>query len=158
VSVTAYVGLGANLGDAAANVRAALARLARLPDTRLLAESGLFASAPIDAGGDDYVNAVAQLDTRLDAARLLTELQAIEQEFGRQRPYRNAPRTLDLDLLLYGSEQIATDTLTVPHPRLTGRAFALLPLLQLDPFITIPGAGPAHQFAPGVAGQTIRKL
>lgn len=158
MSVTAYVGLGANLGDAAANVRAALARLARLPDTRLLAESGLFASAPIDAGGDDYVNAVAQLDTRLDAARLLTELQAIEQEFGRQRPYRNAPRTLDLDLLLYGSEQIATDTLTVPHPRLTGRAFALLPLLQLDPFITIPGAGPAHQFAPGVAGQTIRKL
>jgi len=158
VSVTAYVGLGANLGDAAASVRAALARLARLPDTRLLAESSLFASAPIDADGDDYVNAVAQLDTRLDAARLLAELQAIEQEFGRQRPYRNAPRTLDLDLLLYGTERISSDTLTVPHPRLTGRAFALLPLLQLDPFIIIPGAGPAHQFAPGVAGQAIRKL
>lgn len=158
MSVTAYVGLGANLGDAAASVRAALARLARLPDTRLLAESSLFASAPIDADGDDYVNAVAQLDTRLDAARLLAELQAIEQEFGRQRPYRNAPRTLDLDLLLYGTERISSDTLTVPHPRLTGRAFALLPLLQLDPFIIIPGAGPAHQFAPGVAGQAIRKL
>ncbi len=158
MSTTAYVGLGSNLGDAAANVRAALARLARLPDTRLQAQSSLFASAPIDAGGDDYVNAVAQLDTQLAAPQLLAELQAVEQEFGRQRPYRNAPRTLDLDLLLYGSERIASADLTVPHPRLTERAFALLPLLQLDPFIAIPGAGPAHAFAPQVAQQVIRRL
>ncbi|MGB7479443.1 MAG: 2-amino-4-hydroxy-6-hydroxymethyldihydropteridine diphosphokinase [Burkholderiaceae bacterium] len=158
MSTTAYVGLGSNLGDAAANVRAALARLTRLPNTRLQAQSSLFASAPIDAGGDDYVNAVAQLDTQLAAPQLLAELQAVEQEFGRQRPYRNAPRTLDLDLLLYGSERIASADLTVPHPRLTERAFALLPLLQLDPFIAIPGAGPAHAFAPQVAQQVIRRL
>lgn len=157
-AVAAYVGLGSNLGDAAANVQQALARLAALPQTRLAAQSSLFRSAPVDAGGDDYVNAVARLDTTLGAEQLLAQLQVLEQEFGRLRPYRNAPRTLDLDLLLYGAQQIASAHLTVPHPRLTERAFVLIPLLQLDPLIVIPGAGPAHAFAPGVAGQAIRKL
>ena len=157
-AVAAYIGIGSNLGDAEANVRRALTRLQSLPHTLLEAQSSLFRTAPVDAGGSDYVNAVARLDTALPAAQLLAELQAVELEFGRERPYRNAPRTLDLDLLLYGEEQIRSETLTVPHPRLTERAFALIPLLQLDPLVTIPGAGPAHAFAAQVAGQAISRI
>ena len=156
--VICYIGIGANLGDARAQVQHAIEQLGELADTRLCAQSSLFCTAPIDAGGDDYVNAVAQLQTRLSAAELLTALQAIEQAGGRERPYRNAPRTLDLDLLLYGDEILATDTLTVPHPRMTQRAFVLIPLLQIDPFIVIPGQGAAHQFVPSVADQAIRKI
>jgi 2-amino-4-hydroxy-6-hydroxymethyldihydropteridine diphosphokinase len=153
-----YVGVGSNLGDARANVERAIRRLRQLAATRNAAASGLFASAPIDAGGDDYVNAVVRFETSLPAAELLGELQAIEHEFGRERPYRNAPRTLDLDLLLYGSSSISGDTLTVPHPRMAQRAFVLLPLLQLDPAVVIPGHGPAQALAAGVADQAIRPL
>jgi 2-amino-4-hydroxy-6-hydroxymethyldihydropteridine diphosphokinase len=94
----------------------------------------------------------------LQPLELLHALQAIEQDFGRERPYRNAPRTLDLDILLYGQQVITSEKLAVPHPRMTERAFVLIPLLQLDPFITIPKQGPAHTFVPGVAGQAIRKI
>lgn len=156
--VSAFIGIGANLGDARAQVEQALAALARLRQCRLIAQSSLFRTAPVDAGGDDFINAVARLDTELPAQALLEQLQALEQAAGRERPFRNAPRTLDLDLLLYGEQIIATPSLTVPHPRLTQRAFALIPLLQIDPFLSIPGHGPAHQFAPGVAGQAIEKL
>jgi 2-amino-4-hydroxy-6-hydroxymethyldihydropteridine diphosphokinase len=156
--VTAYIGIGANLGDAAASVQQACDQLAELSSCKLIARSALFRSAPVDAGGDDYVNAVAQLQTQLAPQILLDALQRIEQAFGRERPYRNAPRTLDLDILLYGSQQITTATLTVPHPRLTQRAFALIPLLQIDPFITIPGHGAAHTFAPLVADQQIARI
>jgi 2-amino-4-hydroxy-6-hydroxymethyldihydropteridine diphosphokinase len=156
--VVAFVGIGSNLGDARGNVQRAILRLEKLPDTRLAGQSSLFRTAPIDAGGDDYVNAVARIDTRLPAQQLLQELQAIEQEFGRERPYPNAPRTLDLDILLYGQQSIRTDALIVPHPRLTQRAFALIPLLQLDPLIAIPCKGAAHSFVPDVAGQAIQKL
>ena len=156
--VTAYVGIGSNLGDARGNVQRAILQLEKLPDTRLTGQSNLFRTAPIDAGGDDYINAVARIDTHLPAQELLQQLQAIEQAFGRERPYPNAPRTLDLDILLYGQQKISSATLTVPHPRLTARAFALIPLLQLDPFIAIPGQGAAHSFAPGVAGQAIQKI
>ncbi|HEX7642324.1 MAG TPA: 2-amino-4-hydroxy-6-hydroxymethyldihydropteridine diphosphokinase [Burkholderiaceae bacterium] len=156
--IDAYVGIGANLGDARATVEAALGKLAELPQSKLVAQSSLFASAPIDAGGDDYVNAVAHLKTGLPAEALLQQLQAIELEFGRERPYRNAPRTLDLDILLYGANKISSATLTVPHPRLTERAFALIPLLQLDPFVKIPGKGAAHSFAPAVANQRVSRL
>ena len=89
---------------------------------------------------------------------MLQALLALEQTRGRERPYFNAPRTLDLDLLLYGDAVINTDTLTVPHPRMTSRAFVLIPLLQIDPFIQIPGLGAAHQFAPAVADQAISKI
>ena len=156
--VTAYVGLGANLGDARGSVQRAILQLGRLPATTLGAQSSLFRSAPIDAGGDDYVNAVVRLETQLTAEQLLAELLAIEHAFGRERPARNAPRTLDLDLLLYGRHIIASAALTVPHPRMTQRAFVLIPLLQIDPLVTIPGQGPAHSFMPGVAAQTIQKL
>lgn len=153
-----YIGIGANLGNARATITQAIAALHALPDTRLTAQSALFRTAPVDADGDDYINAVAQLDTALDAHTLLHRLQALEAQFGRQRSYINAPRTLDLDLLLYGNDCIATPELTVPHPRMTMRAFVLTPLLQIDPLIEIPGHGPAHQFLPAVADQAITRL
>jgi 2-amino-4-hydroxy-6-hydroxymethyldihydropteridine diphosphokinase len=131
--VTAFIGLGANLGDAAAALAQALRGLGALAGTRLVRSSRLYRSAPLDAGGPDYLNAVAQLETTLDAPQLLRELQALEQAAGRERPYRNAPRTLDLDLLLYGSASIDSALLTVPHPRLRERAFVLLPLAELAP-------------------------
>jgi 2-amino-4-hydroxy-6-hydroxymethyldihydropteridine diphosphokinase len=155
-SVSAFIGLGANLGDARATVEAALQELSALPGTRLAEQSSLFRSAPVDAGGDDYVNAVARIETTLPAAELLAAL--MERSHGRERNGHNAPRTLDLDLLLYGRMKIATDTLTVPHPRMTQRAFVLIPLLQIAPLIDIPGMGPAHSFVPGVAGQAISVL
>ncbi len=157
-SVTAYIGIGSNLGNATDNVLYALRELNQLASTRLLAQSSLFRTAPIDSSGDDYINAVASVSTSLSAEELLQALLALEQTRGRERPYFNAPRTLDLDLLLYGDAMINTDTLTVPHPRMTSRAFVLIPLLQIDPFIHIPGLGAAHQFAPSVADQAISKL
>lgn len=157
-AVSAFIGLGANLGDARATVEAALQELGALPGTRLAERSSLFRSAPVDAGGDDYVNAVARIETTLPAADLLAALMDIERAHGRERSGHNAPRTLDLDLLLYGRKQIATATLTVPHPRMTQRAFVLIPLLQIAPLIDIPGMGPAHGFVPGVAGQAISVL
>ncbi|WP_395823612.1 2-amino-4-hydroxy-6-hydroxymethyldihydropteridine diphosphokinase [Collimonas sp.] len=155
--VPVYIGIGANLGDARGQVQRAIRQLAELPDTSLSAQSSLFRTAPLDAGGDDYINAVACLATHLGAHALLKELQRIEQDFGRERPYPNAPRTLDLDLLLYGQSSIADDALIVPHPRMTQRAFVLTPLLQIDPFVVIPGYGAAHRFAPQVADQIISK-
>jgi len=131
--VTAYVALGANLGDARAALRGALGDLARLPDTHRVASSRLYVSAPVDATGPDYLNAVAKLSTRLTAPALLRALQALERAAGRQRPYRNAPRTLDLDLLLYGDGRIDSPGLTVPHPRMPQRAFVLRPLAELAP-------------------------
>jgi 2-amino-4-hydroxy-6-hydroxymethyldihydropteridine diphosphokinase len=156
--VSAYVGIGSNLGDARSNVERAVLELGKLCQTRITGQSSLFQTAPIDAGGNDYVNAVVRLDTRLSALALLHQLQALEQAFSRERPYPNAPRTLDLDILLYGQQEISSDVLTVPHPRMTERAFALIPLLQIDPLITIPGQGPAHSFVPAVASQAIHKL
>jgi 2-amino-4-hydroxy-6-hydroxymethyldihydropteridine diphosphokinase len=131
--VSAFVGIGANLGDAQRTVRDAVAALDRIAQTRLVRASRLYRSAPVDAGGPDFINAVAQIDTRLGAPELLAALQALEQAAGRERPYRNAPRTLDLDLLLFGDAHIESATLTVPHPRLRERAFVLLPLQELAP-------------------------
>lgn len=156
--VSAKIGIGANLGDARDTVLQAIQRLALLPQTTLTKQSSLYQTAPLDAAGDDYVNAVVEIDTGLDALPLLQCLQELELAFGRERPYRNAPRTLDLDLLLYGDEQISTASLTVPHPRMTERAFVLLPLLQIDPLLEIPGRGAAQKFAAAVAKQAIRKI
>jgi 2-amino-4-hydroxy-6-hydroxymethyldihydropteridine diphosphokinase len=153
-----YIGIGSNLGDAKSNVQRAIEELDRLPLTRLREHSSLFRTAPIDADGDDYINAVACIETEMPAQTLLEALQALELQYGRERPYVHAPRTLDLDILLYGSEIIDTDTLTVPHPGLAQRAFALIPLLQLDPAVIIPGKGSAHAFLPHVANQIIQKI
>jgi 2-amino-4-hydroxy-6-hydroxymethyldihydropteridine diphosphokinase len=155
----AWVGIGANLGDARANVADALARLARLPETTLLRASSLYRTAPIDSSGDDYINAAACLDTQLDAHALLAALLAVEQAHGRERPYRNAPRTLDLDLLLYGDAVIDdAPALTVPHPRMHERAFVLAPLAELAPELRIPGHGRVARLLPKVADQAIEKL
>ena len=132
-AVTAFVALGANLGDAQASVRQALADLNRLPETRVLARSRLYRTAPHEAQGPDFINAVAKLDTRLSAPDLLAQLQALELAAGRERPYRNAPRTLDLDLLLYGDARIDSPQLTLPHPRMHERAFVLRPLADVAP-------------------------
>lgn len=153
-----YIGIGANLGDARAQVLDAVTRLAQLPATTLLDASPLYRTAPIDSSGDDYINAVARLDTDLDAHALLDALQAIELAHGRERPYRNAPRTLDLDLLLYGDQLIATERLTLPHPRMHERAFVLAPLLHLAPELVIPGVGKAADCALRVTDQAIEQL
>ena len=128
-----YVGLGANLGEREAALRSALAAIGQLPGTRVTRVSPLYGSAPVDAGGPDYLNAVAELTTALAPQPLLQALQSIEQAAGRQRPYRNAPRTLDLDILWFGGQAIDTPELTVPHPRMAERAFVLRPLADLAP-------------------------
>ena len=141
--MSAWIGLGANLGDARAALRSAVQAMAALPGTRLLRVSSLYRSAPVDAGGPDYLNAVAELDTTLAPLELLHALQRIEQAAGRERPYRNAPRTLDLDLLLWGTDghtHIDSATLTVPHPRLHQRAFVLRPLADIAPALVPPAA------------------
>ena len=130
----AYVGIGSNLDDPRAQVLQAFDALDRLPHTRLVKKSSLYRSAPLGyAEQPPFVNAVAQLETALPAERLLAELQAIEARHGRRRSFPNAPRTLDLDLLLFGGTRIATPTLTVPHPRMHERAFVLKPLLEIAP-------------------------
>lgn len=154
----AYVGIGANLGDAQANVLDALRRLALLDGTMVLETSGLYRTGPVDSSGPDYINAVACIDTSFDPHQLLHALQDIEQAHGRERPYRNAPRTLDLDLLLYGDQRIATDLLTVPHPRMHERGFVLAPLAEIAPGLVIPGIGPVHDYLPLVASQAVRKI
>ena len=150
--VQAWVALGANLGDACASVRAAIEALGRLPQTQLLRASSLYRSAPWQAEGADFINAVAQVQTGLNAPELLRALQALEQAAGRERPWRNAPRTLDLDLLEYGSARIESESLTLPHPRLHERAFVLLPLADIAPE-RVSAAALAR-----VAGQRIEKL
>ncbi|MEN9904844.1 MAG: hypothetical protein RLZZ555_1409 [Pseudomonadota bacterium] len=150
--VTAYVALGANLGDARATVSDAIAALAGLPGTRLLQASSLYRTAPWEASGPDFINAVAAIETTLGAHELLRALQALELQAGRERTYRNAPRTLDLDMLLYGEAVIDTADLIVPHPRLGKRAFVLVPLAEIAPGLVTPRQLQA------VADQAIERL
>lgn len=157
-STLAYVGIGANLGDAPAQVLQAVRDCAAWPGCVLQAVSPLYRTAPVEAGGDDYVNAVACLVTSLAPLALLDALQAIEQRHGRERPYHHAPRTLDLDLLLYGDQHIDLPRLQVPHPRLHRRAFVLVPLADLAPSLVLPGLGPVRDWLPGVADQRIERL
>ncbi|WP_353647339.1 2-amino-4-hydroxy-6-hydroxymethyldihydropteridine diphosphokinase [Polaromonas sp. C04] len=125
--------LGANLGDAAASVRQAMDAIGSLADTKVTRRSSLYRTAPVDASGPDYINAVVEVSTALPAPLLLQQLQQLEQGAGRERSYRNAPRTLDLDLLLYGDAQLQGPALTIPHPRMAARAFVLVPLAEIAP-------------------------
>ena len=150
--IVACIGLGANLGDAVAAVRGALRALSATPGMRLLRASPLYRTAPLQAQGPDFINAVAEVATTLSAPALLDALQAIERAAGRERPYRHAPRTLDLDLLFYGEGSIDSPTLTVPHPRWRERAFVLVPLADIA-----PGRVPAGALAM-VASQPIERL
>lgn len=129
--VTAFIALGANLGEPAQTLRDALTSLGATPGVRMLKASSLYRTAPIDSSGPDYINAVAEIATILSAPALLDALQAIEQRAGRERPYRNAPRTLDLDLLLYGAGRSHSPRLSVPHPRMWERAFVVVPLAEI---------------------------
>ena len=157
-ATAAYVGVGANLGDARAALAAAHEALGRLPHTRLAAKSSVYRSAPIESAGPDYLNSVVHLETRLAPFALLAELQHIEQAAGRERPYRNAPRTLDLDLLLYGERSIRSECLTVPHPRLHERAFVVWPLAEIAAGLVVPGHGAVADLLRAVAGQRIARL
>ena len=150
--VTAFVALGANLGDARQAVLEACAGLACLRDGEVSARSRRYRTAPHEASGPDFINAVARLSTRLTAPQLLQALQVLELQAGRERPYVNAPRTLDLDVLLYGDAQIDSPRLCVPHPRMWGRAFVLRPLADVA-----PGRVPAACLA-AVSGQAVHAL
>ncbi|MEY2633139.1 MAG: hypothetical protein RIR00_1793 [Pseudomonadota bacterium] len=156
----AYIALGANLADPAAQVRAALAELDRLPETRLRAASSLYCTAPVGyADQPEFINAVAAVETRLTPLALLDALLALEQRCGRVRgAERNGPRTLDLDLLLYGDTVLDSPALTLPHPRLHLRAFVLVPLAEIAPDLALPGRGTVAAWLPAVANQGIRRL
>ena len=159
--VIAYLGLGANLGDAPATLAEAVRRLSQVDGVRVDAVSSLYRTAPVDAEGPDYTNAVARIVTSLAPMALLAETQRIEKELGRVRPagVHNAPRTLDIDIELYGEEAISEPpALLVPHPRMHERAFVLVPLTELDPQARIPGRGLAAEFLPSVRGQRLEKL
>lgn len=131
--VMACVALGANLGDAVATVQQALRDVAGLPKTQLVKASSLYRSAPHEAQGPDFINAVALVHTQLSPLELLHALQALELQSGRERPFKNAPRTLDLDLIFYGDVALNTPELTLPHPRWHERAFVLQPLAEVWP-------------------------
>lgn len=155
----AYVGLGANLGDPAAQLDAALAALAKLERTRVVRVSSYYRSAPVGSPAQpDFVNAVAELDTALPPRELMRELLDIESRFGRTREFPNAPRTLDLDLLLHGASIIDEPGLEVPHPRMHERAFVLAPLLEIAPRAVIPGKGGAGEWLARCAGQRIQRI
>ena len=150
--VTAYLALGANLGNARQAVQDAVDAIAALPTTQVLAQSLLYRTAPIDSSGPDYINAVVQVHTRLAPYDLLQGVQAIELAAGRERPYRNAPRTLDIDILQYGDLHLHDAELTLPHPRMWQRAFVLVPLADVA-----PGLVSAAQLE-AVADQPIERL
>ncbi|MBN8489202.1 MAG: 2-amino-4-hydroxy-6-hydroxymethyldihydropteridine diphosphokinase, partial [Burkholderiales bacterium] len=151
------IGLGANLGDAQATLWQAWHALTSAPGVADDGLSGLWRSAPIDAGGPDYINAVGRVRTTLAPGELLTLLQAIEQRHGRERPYRNAPRTLDLDLLMHGQTVLDDPVLTLPHPRMHLRAFVLRPLAQLAPTLVLP-QGDWSTLLAAVADQRLEPL
>jgi len=155
----AYVGLGANLGDPLAQMRAAVAALAKLPTTTVAGVSSVYRSAPVGyLDQPDFFNAVVALDTGLSPQALLDALLEIEHEGGRTREFRNAPRLIDLDLLLHGERVVDEPQLTIPHPRMVDRAFVLLPLAELDPCCVVPGAGPLEALARAVSAQAIGRI
>lgn len=146
--VVSWIGLGANLGDPVWAVRKAVQALAAEPAITVCRVSSLYRSAPVDAGGPWFCNAVAEVSTSLAAPALLDVLHDIERQAGRERPYRNAPRTLDLDILRYGDGRIDSSRLTIPHPRMWQRAFVLRPLAELLPSLVSPQALAAVQDQP----------
>ncbi|MGJ7527855.1 2-amino-4-hydroxy-6-hydroxymethyldihydropteridine diphosphokinase [Variovorax sp. GB1P17] len=151
-TVQAFVAIGANLGDAEASVKAAMAAIGALQRTQVTARSSLYRSEPVDAEGPDFINAVVAVRTGLDAEQFLVALQRLETQAGRERPFPNAPRTLDLDLLMHGNSVIDTPTLTLPHPRMRERAFVLKPLAEIAPD-KVPRAALAR-----VTGQVVKRI
>jgi 2-amino-4-hydroxy-6-hydroxymethyldihydropteridine diphosphokinase len=159
---TAVIGLGANLGDARATLQEAAQALAHWPSSTHFRLSRLYCTHPIDSSGPDYINAVASFQTTLAPLALLDALQALELQHGRERPYRNAPRTLDLDLLLYGAQEqwidLQSPRLTLPHPRLHLRAFVLQPALDLFPKLMLGRHGSANYCLQSLGDQGVRPV
>jgi 2-amino-4-hydroxy-6-hydroxymethyldihydropteridine diphosphokinase len=157
-AVKAYIGLGANIGDPAKQIRGALDALGEIPGTRVTRASSLWRSAPIGyAAQPDFVNAVAEIETVQAPRPLLGELLAIERRFGRERSFANAPRTLDLDILLFGNDVVDEDVLKIPHPRMHECAFVLAPLLEVAPEVAIPGKGRAAELLAAIGDQKVEK-
>jgi len=157
--VPAYVALGANLRDPEAQIKAGFEELAMLPKTRLAAVSSLYRSAPVGyAEQPDFVNAVAKIETALGPRELLDALLAIERRRGRVRDFQNAPRTLDLDVILYGETQHDEEGLKIPHPRMHERAFVVVPLAEIAPDAIVPGRGPVRDLVAAVDARSVVKL
>jgi len=155
----AYVGLGANLGDPQRTISQTMQALAQLPKSTVVGRSPLYRSAPIGFEAQpDFINAVVSVETALAAESLLDELLGIELRHGRKRSFANAPRTLDLDLLLYGDRALSTPRLAIPHPRMHQRAFVLKPLLDLDPDASVPGKGPARVLLAACKDQSAERI
>ena len=154
----AFIGFGGNLGDTRQIITDAIVCLALRNELHIVTKSCYYQSAPVDALGNDYINAVVEIETELQPYGLLYVCQAIEQQFGRERPYENAPRTLDLDILIYDGCSQNDMELTLPHPRITERSFVLLPLLEICPELFLPEFGILKAFLPQVAHQRIDKL
>ena len=154
----AFIGFGGNIGDTRQLITDAIVCLALRCELQVIAKSCFYQSAPVEATGGDYINAVIEIETQLSPYGLLHICQAIEQEFGRERPYLNAPRTLDLDILFFEGISQNDSELTLPHPRIIERSFVLLPLLEIAPDIFLPHLGELKTYLPKVAHQRIEKL
>jgi 2-amino-4-hydroxy-6-hydroxymethyldihydropteridine diphosphokinase len=154
----AFIGLGGNIGDTQQFIKDAIVCLAQHPELRVLTRSCMYQSAPVGAEGPDFINAVVSLETQLPPEDILSICQNIENNFGRERPYINAPRTLDLDVLAYDDLSIQNERLTIPHPRMIERSFVLFPLLEIAPDIDLPGFGKLTQYIPNVEHQRIKRV
>jgi len=154
----AFIGFGGNIGDTRQLITDAIVCLALRCELQVIAKSCFYQSAPVEAAGGDYINAVIEIETQLSPYGLLHICQAIEKEFGRERPYLNAPRTLDLDILFFEGISQNDSELTLPHPRIIERSFVLLPLLEIAPDIFLPNLGELKTYLPKVAHQRIEKL
>ncbi len=155
----AFIALGSNLDDPQAQVKRGFAALATLLDSTLLAQSSLYRSAPVGyADQPDFINAVAKISTSLSPQQLLQALLAIEHQYGRQRTFQNAPRTLDLDVLLYDDLILHEPSLTIPHPQMHLRAFVLMPLLELQADCVIPAQGTAEAALQGCLEQSLERI
>jgi 2-amino-4-hydroxy-6-hydroxymethyldihydropteridine diphosphokinase len=154
----AFIGFGGNIGDTRQLITDAIVCLAQRCELQILAKSCFYQSAPLQAAGGDYINSVIEIETQLSPYGLLHVCQAVEQEFGRERPYANAPRTIDLDILSFEGVSQTDFDLILPHPRITERSFVLLPLLEIAPDFFLPNLGELKTYLPQVADQRIEKL
>jgi len=155
----AYIALGSNLSDPALQVKKAFLALKKIKDTRVIRTSSLYKTAPVGYDNQpDFINAVAEVDTELSAETLLSHLLEIEQQFGRERPFANAPRILDLDLLWFDNHELNSEFLTIPHPRMHERSFVLLPLAEIAPNLVLTGHGNVVKLAARFQNEGIARL
>lgn len=154
----AFLGLGGNLGDAKQTLKDAIVCLAQHPQIEITARSCFYQSSPVEASGNDYINNVLLIKTELAPLPLLRLCQSVEDQFGRERPFENAPRTLDIDLLVYDQIEQKHPELTLPHPRMTERLFVLLPLLEIEPDFSLPAFGKLQAFTAELSWQKISRM